>query len=499
MYKISSVFSLLFIILMFVYIYWGISIFRLNKEERLSKMFAIICLAASIWSLGFAMANIAQTSEQSLFWRRVAAIGWSSIYSVVLHFFLLIVNEEVSLRQKKMFTIIYVPAFINMYIFSFSNAMAAIQYNMIKTDYGWINKPVNNIWDYQAYFYAIVYVLSILIIAWKWKEKEKNIEITKQRNFFLRVFVVAFLIGSLIDVILNSIFKNSFPQISPLFALFPIGAMYKLAKHDDLIKLGKTAKDEIIVTGQEQTDIFKYISIAFFIGGLLSFYSGYFSYKTGMGSDLKFSAINACILISISLVLIIVQNIKKESLKEKFNVLILSLSVPIVALRFLDYGSITLWGFPIIIMMSALLFTKKNLLVSVTIMSIITQRLIWIFKPEVLVRVNAYDYVLRIVGFVVVYVIGSYVNKTYLAKIKENKYQMELQKINSEISFELMTVNKENFNEKVKRVLSRVGLFFKVHKAYLLLINDEDDTILYFNEWTSKRITKKENVMKKSQ
>lgn len=184
MYKISSIFSLMFTILMFVYIYWGISILKLNRKERLSKLFALICLATSLWALGFAMANTAETAAQSLFWRRLAAIGWASIYSLVLHFFLLLVNKKTSSRQKKMFMLVHIPALINMYIFSFSNRITAIQYNMIKIDYGWINKPVNNIWDYQVYFYGIVYTLSILIIVWKWKKIENNDEITRQANFF---------------------------------------------------------------------------------------------------------------------------------------------------------------------------------------------------------------------------------------------------------------------------------------------------------------------------
>lgn len=313
----------------------------------------------------------------------------------------------------------------------------------------------------------------------------------------MKAIFLSFLVGCTIDVIWNSIFENSLPQISPLFMLFPMAAMYKSAKYDGLIKLEKIVKNEVIVTWQDRMDIFKNLSIAFFLGGILSLGSGYVLYKRGINDNFNFSIVNTFILISISLLLGIVQRIKKESLKEKLSILILLLSIPLVVLRFSEYASITLWGFPIIIMMSALLFTKKILLVSTAIVSIITQRLLWIIKPEVFVTINAYDYILRIFGFILIYLIGSYVNETYVSKIKENNYQIELQKLNSEILFQLMTINKDNLDKKADIVFSRIGSFFKVDKAYVIIINNEDDTVLYFYEWQSIGERQKNSIVGK--
>lgn len=487
--NISAIISLLFFLLMCVYLFWGIYIIRLNRKSSVSKVFLLTCISLSIWSFGFAMANSAQYAGTSLFWRRISAIGWTSIYSLMLHFLLLIANENASIKQKRMFILVHIPALINMYIFSFSNTMAARQYNMVKLDYGWVNQPVNNVWDFLFYTYYGTYIISSLIIAWKWRRKQAGKAIAKKANYFCITIIGAFLLGSVTDVIWNSIFDKPLPQMSPLYVLLPTWAMYYSARHHGLIKPEKPDKKEVIVTVEDKERIFNNLAISFIIGGVLGFFSEYMPFRDNANSDLRAALINATILIGIGLVLNLSQKIKRESLRGTLITIILNLSIPIVIFRFLDFAGITVWIFPIIIIISSLLFTKRVLLVSATITSVITQRLVWILRPEVVVTVNAYDYIARMGVFIVVFLIGSYINKTYIARTRENAYQIELQKINSEISFDFMTINRENFDEKVNKLLFKLGLLFQVERTYMFLIDYEKSTMKYSNEWCNKEIS----------
>ena len=89
--------------------------------------------------------------------------------------------------------------------------------------------------------------------------------------------------------------------------------------------------------------------------------------------------------------------------------------------------------------MGSLLFDKRFLLLSTTIIAIITQRLIWIIKGESYVFVGKYDYILRILFLITAFILGSYVNKVYIAKVRENREQITFLELVSAITYDLLT------------------------------------------------------------
>ena len=164
----SSIFSLLFFLGALLSLFWGIYIIRLDIRSNVNRTFLLICIALAIWSFGFAVANAQATLEGALFWRRFSAIGWTSIFSFVLHFLLLIRNQGYLGKLGKSLFLLYIPGILNMHIFAFSNSMAMLQYNLVKIDYGWTNIAMNNGWDYFYYLYYSLYMLLSLFIVWKW-------------------------------------------------------------------------------------------------------------------------------------------------------------------------------------------------------------------------------------------------------------------------------------------------------------------------------------------
>lgn len=484
----ASLFSLLFFSLIFIYLYWGIYIIKLNPSESMNKAFLGLCIAASIWSLGFAMANTAESLKVALLWRRFSAIGWTSLYAIMLHFLILFTRDKSSLKQKKHLVILYVPAAINMYIFVLSNDMAQIQYNLKKIEFGWVNQSVNNGWDFLFYGYYILYILIGLMAIWKWKQGLKDKTIARQGNLLILIIAVSLILGSLVDVVANSVLGRPSLQMGPIFTLSPIWAMYYSARYYGLMDREPANKDEIIVTGADQKKIFKHLAIAFCWGGVLSFVSEYMPYTQSGKGDLKSGMTKLGVLLSVGTSIHFLQKIKKESVKEALTIIVLVVSIPLVALQFINYSSITVWVFPIIIIISSLVFSKRTLLICSTIMAIITQRLIWILQPQNLVQLDGYDYMARMGMFVLAFLIGFYVNKIYVAKIKENKEQIKFQKMNSVISLEFVNINQENFDKKISKLLVEIGLCFKAERAYLVLFNYKDNTMTYSHEWRAEGV-----------
>lgn len=485
---LAELFALVFFALIFIYLYWGIYIIKLNPKESVNRVFFAICISMSVWSLGFAMANDAMSYENALFWRRISAIAWSSLFALMLHFLLLLTHEKSSKTTKRLFRLLYIPALINLYVFSISNNLTKMQYNLQKFTTGWINISINNGWDWFFYTYYSSYLIIGLITVWHWKKQLANKKLAKQGNYIIFAFLVAFVLGSVLDVGASSIIGKPLPQMTPIYILLPTWAMYYAARYYGVMERKIFHKNEIIVTDEDQKNIFKNLGYAFCAGGVLAFISECAPSVNDGSGELKAWILKSGSLILLGVIIYITQSISQKSLKDRLTIIILVLSIPIVIFQFLDDGGLTVWVFPSLIIMTSLLFSKKTLLISSTLMAIFTQRLIWILKPEAIVQINQYDYIARIGMFILAFLVGIYINKLYVLKIKENNEQIEFQRINAEISLEFVNISQENADEKINKLLAVIIDFFQGDRAYLFLINHENKTMTYSYEYCKEGI-----------
>lgn len=493
---LASIFSLLFFIGALLPLFWGVHIVRLNLKSNMHRTFLLLCIALSIWSFGFAMANSASSLANALFWRRFSALGWTSIFSIILQFLLLLVNQKDDGKFNKYLMLIHIPALINMYIFAFSNDMAMIQYNLVKTNYGWTNIAVNNGWDYFHYLYYSLYMILSTVIVWKWGKRIKEERKIRQAKLIFIAIVTAAIPAGLIDLAANTFLTRPLPQMAPLFILLPVWTMYHSARYYDVLNIKKAKTKETIISSEQRKKIFTNFAIGIGVSGILAFVFEYFSSESANSGDLKGSLVKGGILITLGLSIFLIQKIKKESLKEKLVTVVLIASVPIVTFQFLNYSTITVWAYPMIIIISSLLFNKQFLLISTTIVAVITQRLVWIIRPDSYVLVDKYDFILRIILLMVAFSLGFYINKIYLAKIKENDDQIAFQKMLSDVLFEFISLNQNNFDAKVDYLLEKTGRFFNVDRTYLFTINYNNDTMTYSNEWCNRGINKEVGTIK---
>ena len=487
----SSLFSLMFFVVSIISIYWGFYIIKLNPKEKINRSFLFVCISLSIWAFSFSFGNVARNTDVALFWRRVAAVGWTSIVSISLHFLLLITRKIKDKKQEWIIYLLHIPALINMYIFSFSNKISIGQYDLISNSYGWINQTVNNGWDYLYYIYYIVYMTLGLVLVWKWKEKLNDKMKVKQSNMIFWSLLAALVVGSLTDLKVDEFFKIDLPQMAPLFMLLPVWAMYHAVRFYDLIQYENAYKADIIVTEDDKKKIFYITSVVLCVGGVLSFIFDYSKFIKGGSNSLNAAILKSLGFIVSGFVLYHIQKIKKETLRETLTRIILLVNIPIITLYFLENASITVWVFPVIIIITSLIFSNKTLLISTTIIAVITQRVVWILKPRQFVIVDKYDYILRIILFLLIFIIGYYVNRSYVSKIKaikENNYQIKFQKMVLDISFDFLGLNQENFDEKIDNMLEEIGDFFCVDRTYLFTINHSKNTMTYANEWCSEGI-----------
>lgn len=480
-------FSVLFVLASLLSIYWGTHIIQLDMKSSINRVFLLLSIAVSIWSFGFAMANSMSNLEMALFWRRFASIGMIFLYSFVLHFFILLTRQNQKKHLSKLVYFIYIPAIVLTYVFTVSSSMATVQYDLVQTDFGLTNIALNSIWNYFYYVYFSIYMFTGLGIVGKWKRDIKETVRTRQANIIIRSTLASGILATLTDIFTTTFMEDPLPQMAPLFILLPVWAMYYSAKHYGMMNLSQIYLEEMIVTEEDKRKIFNNVSIAIYVGAILAFIAEYVPHMNQENS-FRDAFLSSLSISSIGLAINIVQNLKNESLKENLTILVLVGSVPLVILQYIKYGGITVWVFPVIIIISSIIFSRLVLLISTTVVAIITQILIWAVNPEVIVTVGIYDYLFRIGMFLVSFLMGLYINRIYVDKIRENLSQIAFQEMISEILFDFVNINQDNFDDRINHLLETIGIYFKVDRTYLFTINHEKNTMTYSNEWCNKGI-----------
>lgn len=478
--------SFIFVSVSVLAVVGGLNVIRLNRSSNLNKVFLFLTLALSIWSLGFAMANLVQNLDAAILWRRVASVGMISLYSFFLHFVLLLNRQDDREQLDRVTLLLYAPTILLIYAFTLSPTLANRQYDLIQTNYGVINIATNTLWNYTYYIYYLFYTLLSIKILQAWRGKLKNKTSGKQADVIIYSIWFAVFIGTFMDIVLPLFLSVPLPQLVPLFIIMPVWSMYYAAKEYGILEKNQISHTEMIVTTQDKKRIFRNLSRIFYLGAFITLISQYPS-RMNQDNFLETPLLQFLILISLGIAISLMQNIKNENYREKITIFILVGSIPLITLQYVNYGGATVWIFPLIILISSIIFSKLTLLVSITIAAIFTQIYMWIIRPAVNITINKYDYISRIGTFIIAFLIGLYMNKLYVSKIKENKHQITFQKMVSDILFEFVSIDQENYENKIYFLLTKIGIFFEVDKVYLLTIDQQAQKENYLYEWCNNK------------
>lgn len=484
-----SIYSIAFFLAAIIYIYLGIYIIRLNPKEKLGRIFFFMTLALAIWSVSYGISNLSLNIEVALFWRRIGSLGKMFMFSIMLDFMILLTHSKKELDKEWVIIPIYLPAIILTYVFVFSKNLSPLQYDLVRYDYIWLNQAVSTFWNYAYYVYFVLYTWASISVVSRWKKKIKSDEVAKQANLILAAVVMVLVLGIVYVVVPSVVFSKPLAEIAVLVILLPVWSMYHAARYHDLFHTKTFEAKDTFITDKEQQKIFLNIAFTIMAIGIISIVSEYILlFKTGKATLYEASEAGLYLL-GIGIILWFLQRINKKSVRDNFSIIVLLVSIPIVSIVFLKHSAITVWVIPIIVIMSSFLFTNRTLLFLTTISGVISQGVLWVLQPEAYILVDRYDYIIRMIIIGATFFIGLYINRIYLAKIKENDYQIEFQKMVSDVSLRFLSLNQDNFNCEVDNLLKSIGNFFEVDRTYLFTINNLNETMTYANEWCNLEIS----------
>lgn len=476
-----SVFSILFIAACAVSIFLGIYSLYLNARSKTNILFFLLTISLDIWAFGFSMAVSAENLSLVLFWRRFSAIGWGIFFSFLLHFFIVLTGRE-KVKRKWAYLLLYVPSLISYLGFTFIPEINPEQYNMVFTQMGWINIAANNVWDWFYMAYYIIFSAAGFYVVWRWGRKSSNSKVKKQSLIIVFSFILTMVIGSVTDILGFTIFGMYIPQLAPLLMVLPSLVVYYSIKKYGMLNPKHTDEDYSLMSDQIRAKIVNYMSNAFLFGGVLNIISQYFLYENGdLISVLAFSI--ALILIGVLLQAIQRNNMNKN-LKDILSALVFSLAVPVLTLRFIDFAGVTVWAFPFILLIITLVFGQRYVLLTLSISMIMTQIVVWLIKPEVYMKIDGVDYIVRIGLIMIAIWFSNFVKNVYQVRLKENARQINSQSIVMEISSDFVSLNEANMESKIGNALNRIGSFAKLNRAYIYLFDDNKENLACRYIWS---------------
>jgi len=224
----SAIFSILFFSVCVISMITAILVVQNNRAPA-NRCFFVMIISINLWSVGLALANIAPDAATCEIWRRFSAVGWGTVYSIILHFFLILTERRTLLKKWWLYIILYLPAAVTIVAFAVPSGLNPAPYQLSRTEFGWVNVSSFNVWDWFFYTYYIGYLLIGLILVFRWGQKSPEDKIKKQSRAIILSFMAALIIASITDVLLGNFFAK-FPQMAPIVLLIPIMTIYRIMK-----------------------------------------------------------------------------------------------------------------------------------------------------------------------------------------------------------------------------------------------------------------------------
>ncbi len=473
--------SLLFFIAFSVYIFLGLYILHLNMKSTLNRLFFMVTFSLCIWSFAFSMCYLTNDYNTAVLWRMIAAIGWTTIFSFLLHFFMLLTGKSELLRKRWVYILIYLPAVVFASVFCFYFSYAKQLYSLTYSNVGWITIEQTSIWSQLYNVYYIFCTILVIFYLWIWGRKSKATDKKKMSFLMIASFAFSVLLGTLTEMIVNIYTSVQCPQLAPILAIIPISVVCYVTKKYGLLVSKDTfiAEPGKILNKENKGKIHQIMSVSFFIGALLNFISQFYFNRREISSLIYFSIF----LFSIGILLQIIRRLPmKEDIKGLFFTVTISVTVPIITFEYISSGSTTVWAAPFLFVMICVVFNKRQLLYALGISAIITQLIVWVKTPTVYVKIDGADYIVRIVLFSIAIWMAHYINQIYINRLKENENQIKFQKMISYISADLIGVNEFNIDDKIDSFLKNSGAYFDLDRIMFVSLSQNFKTYEWYKQ-----------------
>ncbi|MCE1252665.1 MAG: EAL domain-containing protein [Anaerolineae bacterium] len=449
--------------------FWGIRVVSFNIRSTQHQTFFLACLALSIWTFSFSIANSAPDFDTALFWRRVAALGWGGFFCFMLHFSLVLSEKDFILKKKWLYLLIYSPAIVNFFVFSLYTDIAVQQYQLVFTPAGWVNVAKTSLWDVFYQIYYVGFAVTSITLIWHWGETSEEPVKKIQSRLMVLSFMAALLAGTLTEYFINIYLPYKVPQLGPVFILLPVAVIfYCIRKYGFMAPRPKNpdVNGEHILSDAGRINLYRYLAQAYMMAAFINFAAQYFNGREAISTAMVF----AFFILLLGLVLQTIQDLNISiKYKDFLSSAVMTVTIPLVTLRYLDKTGFYALTIPMILVIVSIVFNNRWVLTTVGASTIFTLTWMLFNSPTNIMVVEYSDQIIRIIIFGIFLGIAFYINHLYLSRLAEKERQVKYQKLISQISTHFVTANEKNLDEKLNELVALVAEFFEVDRVSLVM------------------------------
>ncbi len=483
----TLILSLIIYIIGLFYLAFGLYAISLNKKGLINRLFLLGTSSLTIWSFAYSIALSAHTAEESVFWRCITVFGWGIIYSIVLHLVLVLENSRF-LNKRISLVAIYLPAIINVILYSPFGIFGPRQYRMVQTEFGWVNTFPTTIDWYWLFAYYIVFGVLCVIFLFRWLRRvNTNIFLKKDVIKFKLSFYFTVFMGVAADILPDILEIKSFPKIAIVVLFIPAIALFLALKRFGLFLEREKTEPEFLTYGRLMTSdrltLFKIVGHILIAGGAVFFAIRFFIMKGPLVIELSRSLGLALVGIITMLIPLVIKNHTRQNTA----FLLVSLAGTIFyILRYFNTGAVTVWAIYLLVFLITVLLGGKIHSAIFAAVSIAVQIIFIIVRPSVVVTVGHADYAIRIAIIALVYAITQFL--TTLQTVRMQKYEKSTmeQNILERISSNFISFTKEEMEEKFNGMFKMSAEILNFDYAYLLELSPDYENTNFVSTYINK-------------
>lgn len=470
--------SLVFYLCGCAYALIGYYVLVVNAQSGINRLFLLLTSTMAVWSFSFAIANWAKTAEQSAFWRSFAVFGWGVFYSVVFHFVLILTKYKARKKKALLHSLIYLPAIINIILYAPFGIVGADQYQMVKTEFGWINIYPTNIWDGFFTAYYLVFSLASIVLLLRWYTKIKQDSLLRRHaQILISAIVISFIFGVVTENL--PFFRTRFPPLTILVLLLPVSALYVALRKFGLFLERKSGNQVMLKEGalssDSRTRLFQMGNFVFAIGALAAFALFFFGRDYSVRESLTYGGV---ILFCGALIGFAPELSHKEKTQNLIFMIAAAIVIVYLGLLTSNYGGMTSWVLFVFYLLFSIILGDRSHTVVFIIVAILMELRLWFFVPSTEIEISQNIYLERIAVMLLIYYIIRYLSGEYHSRLRGYERFAKEQRLLERISNSFVSANKENVGQKVDEMLAMSAEILAFNHAYLCELEENYDALI---------------------
>lgn len=466
----------LFYIILLIYFYSGMRVYSKDTRDPVHKTYFYMSLGLATWSLTAVLISHTGTMEDTLLWMVVSVFGWGFVYPFLLSL-LIHLTGYTSRMTKKKWILVYGPVLISVGTVLYSYLSGDMEKRLSYGAYGFTYALDLEPWTlWVRGYYLLVMGCSISLLR-QWQPGEEEFIRDRLKRIVSFSVVVSFLLGLPKIFGFYEIFRLNLLGLGPIHMLpLSAGLFYVLLKK---AKVGQREEFTIPKRGEylsakTHDKIFFYVSQVYLMAGFLAFYIQVIVNE----SEVVRTSIMTATLFFIGLFIFFLLKVK-ISVRTRDDIInsILSLSIPFITLYSAEESIGFAWATPVVLLLVAVAFNNKNLLIATSAMSVITLLLLWIMYPQMAGSFESPDHLARLFVFFIIIGMAFFINDIYRKRQHQFERQIDHERFVSDMVLLMSKARFKTVKSNLESLLEEMVYYMEADYGSIHIFSDIRDGV----------------------